>query len=130
MAYEIPGFVLTLPAGGDLSASQFKFVKLNSSGQVVDIAAVTDTPVGVLQNAPSAAGKAAEIMVFGVSKLQGDADLAKGNQIGSSADGQAAAYAAGTDTTKYVVGQVLIDNSAAAGVITALINCAAPHRAA
>jgi len=129
MAYEIPCLNITLPAGGDLSSSQYKFVKLNSSGQVVDIAAATDIPAGVLQNNP-ASGGAAEVAVIGVTKLQGDADLAKGAQIGTSADGQAVALVAGTDTTKYVVGQVLEDNSAAAGLVTALINCANPHRAA
>lgn len=129
MAYQIPVFAVTLVAGGDLSSSQYKFVKLNSSGQVVDIAAATDIPVGVLQNKP-ASGGSAEVMVMGITKVQGDADLAKGNQIGSSADGQAAAYAAGTDTTKYIVGQVLVDNSAAGGLASALINCANPHRAA
>lgn len=129
MAYEIPCFSITLPAGGDLSSSQFKFVKLNSSGQVVDVAAATDIPVGVLQNKP-ASGGAAEVMVIGITKVQGDADLAKGNQIGTSSDGQAAAYVNGTDTTKYVVGQVLLDNSAAGGIASALINCANPHRGA
>jgi hypothetical protein len=130
MAYEIPLFSITLPAQGDLSAKQFYFVKVNSSGQAEVCSANTDIPVGVLQNAPSAAGQAAEVMVVGISKVSGDADLTKGNQIGTSADGQAAAYVAGTDTTKYIVGQVIEDNGAAAGLVTALINCANPHRAA
>lgn len=130
MAYEIPGFTITLPAAADLSAQQHKFVKLDTSGQAAAIAAATDIPVGVLQNKPDAAGKAAEVMIFGVSKVQGDADLAKGNQVGTSADGQAVALTAGTDTTKYIVGQVIEDNSAAGGLATVLINCATPHRAA
>jgi len=128
MAYEIPVLTLSLVAGGDLSSSQFKYVKLNSSGQVVDIAAATDIPVGVLQNKP-ASGVLAEVMALGVSKIQGDADLAKGAQIGTSADGQADAKIAGTDTTEYVVGQVIDDNTAAGGLITATVNCLAPHRA-
>ena len=129
MAYEIPLFSITLPAAADLSAHQYKFVKLNSSGQVAAIAAATDIPLGVLQDKPNAAGAAAEVAVIGVTKLQGDADLVRGNLIGTSADGQADAKTPGTDTTEYVVGQVLEDNSAAGGLITALINCAAPHRA-
>lgn len=130
MAYEIPLFQITLPAAADLSAEQHKFVKLNSSGQVAAIAAATDIPCGVLQNKPSAAGAAAAVLTLGVTKLQGDADLAKGAQIGTSADGQAVALVAGTDTTKYVCGQVLDDNTAAAGLVTALVNCINPHRAA
>lgn len=130
MAFEIPGFTDgTRVAGGDLSSSQYKFVKLNSSGQVVDIAANTDKPYGILQNAP-ASGGSAEVMLMGISKVQGDADLTKGNQIGASADGQAAAYVPGTDTTKYIVGEVLEDNSAAGGYATVAFNCLGAGRGA
>ena len=104
-------------------------MKLNSSGQAVVCAAVTDIPVGILQNTP-ASGSVAEITVVGVSKVSSDAGLTAGNQIGTSADGQAAAYVAGTDTTKYIVGQMLTTTGAAAVIGTAVINCVAPHRAA
>lgn len=132
MAYEIPGMCITLPQGGDLTSNQFKFVKLNSSGQVVVIAANTDKPIGIQQDVPnsSATGESVTVMLYGVSKVQGDADLARGNQIGTSADGQAAAYAPGTDTTKYVVGEVLEDNSAAAGLATVAFNCLGAGRGA
>lgn len=120
---------ISLVAGADLSAKQFYFVKLNSSGQAVVCAAVTDIPVGILQNTP-ASGSVAEITVVGVSKVSSDAGLTAGNQIGTSADGQAAAYVAGTDTTKYIVGQMLTTTGAAAVIGTAVINCVAPHRAA
>ena len=130
MAFEQPLFVLTgLKAGADLSAKQFRFVKLDSSGDVVVCAGVTDIPIGVLQNKPTS-GQAVEVMAIGISKIEGDADLAIGDMIGTSADGQAAAYVAGTDTTKYVVGRVLTENSAAAGLISALVNCMNPHRGA
>jgi hypothetical protein len=116
-------------AAADLSAKQFYFVKLATGGKVDVCAAATDVPIGVLQNKPTS-GQTAEVTVLGITKVSGDADLAIGNLIGTSSDGQAAAYAAGTDTTKYVVGQVMIDNSAAAGLITATINCMNPHRGA
>jgi hypothetical protein len=120
---------ISLVAGADLSAKQFYFVKLNSSGQAVVCAAVTDIPVGILQNTP-ASGSVAEVTVVGVSKVSSDAGLTAGNQIGTSADGQAAAYTAGTDTTKYIVGQMLTTTGAAAVIGTAVINCVAPSRAA
>ncbi len=129
MAYEIPGLTISLPAGGSLTSSQYKFVKLNSSGQVIDIAANTDIPIGILQNAP-ASGDMAVVMVTGVSKVQGDVDLSKANLIGPSADGQAAAYVNGTDTTKYIVGQVIDDNTTAGGLATVVFNCAVPNRGA
>lgn len=130
MAFEIPGFTDgTRPAGGDLSTKQYYFVKLNSSGQVVIIAANTDKPYGILQNAPTA-GQLAEVMLMGISKVSADADLAIGDQIGASADGQAATYAPGTDTTKYIVGEVLTANTAAAGLVSVAFNCLGAGRGA
>lgn len=124
MAYDgqqicIPGVI----AGADLSAAanQYKFVKWSAARTVVLCAATTDKPCGVLQNTP-ASGMAATVCAIGVTKVQGDADLAFGNSIGTSADGQAAAYTA-ADTTKYIVGQVILDNSAAGGLATAIIDC-------
>ena len=48
MAYEASQpLKLSLEAGADLSALQYYFVKLNSSGKAVAVAAVTDVPIGV-----------------------------------------------------------------------------------
>lgn len=116
-------------AGGDLSSKQYYFVKLNSSGEVVIVAANTDIPYGILQNAPASGGQAT-VALCGISKVSGDADLTKGNLIGASADGQAAAYVNGTDTTKYIVGHVLEDNSAAGGLATVAFSCLTPNRGA
>ena len=132
MAFEIPVLVDgTRKAGADLSAAtnQYKFVKLDSSGDVILCAAATDIPYGVLQDKPKS-GDTATVMLVGISKVQGDADLAKGDLIGTSADGQADAKVPGTDTTNYVVGQVIVDNAAAGGLATCTINCLNPHRAA
>ena len=129
MAYEQKQMALTLKAGADLSAKQYYFVKLNADNQVIVCAAATDAPIGVLQNAPDS-GDNASVCVVGISKVSGDADLTAGNLIGTSADGQADAKTAGTDTTEYTVGQVIYGNSAAGGLATAAINCASPARAA
>lgn len=130
MAYEIPVFTFGLKAAADLSAKQYYFMKIDSSGDAAVCTGATDKPCGVLQNKPDAAGKTAEIMAIGISKVSSDADLSKGDLIGTSADGQADAKTPGTDTTEYVVGQVLEDSSAAGGLSTCLINCMNPHRAA
>lgn len=132
MAFEGPMIMIPgLIAGADLSAAsnQFKFVKLSANKTVVVCTAVTDKPIGVLQNTPTS-GQAATVCGLGVTKVQGDADLGYGDEIGTSNDGQAAAYVAGTDTTKYPCGTVILDNSAAAGLITAVINCMSHHRGA
>lgn len=119
MAYEAPQQCVTLIAGEALTSSQYKFVKLNGTDNtVITCAAVTDIPIGVLQNAP-ANGGAAVVCIWGVTKVAGDADLTAGNVVGTSADGQAAAYTV-SDTTKHRVGHVILGNSAAAGLATIL----------
>jgi len=102
---------------------------LNSSGKAVECAAVTDKPVGVLQNNPTS-GQAAEIVVVGLTKVSANAALAIGDLIGTSSDGQAAAYVAGTDTTKYVVGQAMVTSGGADEITTIMVNCASLHRGA
>lgn len=127
---EIPGFKLTREAGADLSARQFHFVKLNSSGQIVTVAAVTDIPIGILQDNPAASGRAGEVMVDGVSEVIAGAALTPGNLVGLDSTGRAIAIVAGTATTQYTLGQVLIGCANAAERATILFSCAQPSRAA
>ena len=131
MAYEISNnsLKITLPAGADLSTKQYYFVKVNSSGNAVLCAAATDAPIGVLQNSPIS-GAEASIVVVGGTKLVAGAAIAAGIKIGTDSAGKADAKVAGTDTTEYTVGQVLLASAADADVLTAVINCASPNRAA
>jgi len=131
MAWEgmQPVLIGHLVASGDLSAAQYKFVKMTSATAVVVCTAATDRPIGVLQNKPTN-GQLATIVAVGVTKLQADASLAFDVAIGTSADGQADAKVAGTDTTEYTVGRVIEGASNAGEIITALINCANPARSA
>ena len=130
MAIEIPVLKPGIfTASADLSGKQFYFVKLSGAGTVTVCAAATDVPIGVLQNKPTS-GQAAEVMMLGISKVSSDAALSRGNLIGTSGDGQADAKTPGTDTTEYVVGQVIEASTAAGGLATAAINCLTPVRAA
>lgn len=117
----------TLPAGADLSAKQFRFVK-KSSGTYVVCDGATDIPDGVLQNKP-ALGEPCEVVMFGPTKVNADAALTSGWLIGTSADGQADRKIPGTDTTEYVVGRVLEAAAAAGNIIAAFVDCITPHRA-
>ncbi len=123
--------ILTLPglkAGADLSSSQYKFVKLSAAGTVVACDGATDRPIGVLQNKPTS-GQAATVVTIGVTKIQPDEALTVGSTIGTSSDAQAQIVAVGSETTVYIVGIVL--QAAGTGELaTALVNCAAPARAA
>jgi hypothetical protein len=131
MAYEIAGYALriTLPAGEDLSAKQYYFVKVNTSGQAVLCAAATDRPIGVLQNDP-ASGEEAAIVVVGGTKVVSSASIDEGALIGTNNAGKADGKTPGTDTTEYAVGTVILAAGADNEILTAVVNCANPHRAA
>lgn len=131
MAYEIAGYALriTLPAGADLSAKQYYFVKVNTSGEAVLCAAATDRPIGVLQNTPES-GEEASVLVVGGTKVVSSASIDEGALIGTASTGKADAKVPGTDTTEYAVGTVILAAGADNEILTAVINCANPHRAA
>jgi hypothetical protein len=118
----------TLEAAADLSANQYYFVKVDATGKAALCAAVTDIPIGVLQNKPTA-GQAATVAYAGTSKILAGVALAPADLIGTDAAGKAAPYVAGTDTTAYVAGTALATASAAGEIISALISTAACHRA-
>tara|TARA_B100000131_G_scaffold321364_1_gene371894 strand:- start:1672 stop:2061 length:390 start_codon:yes stop_codon:yes gene_type:complete len=122
-AYEMSQLTFgTLTAAADLSSKQYHIVKLASATTVNVCSAITDVPIGILQNDPES-GEVAEICFMGISKIVADGTIAAGNLIATSADGQADAVAAGTDTTVYPVGQAI--GAASAGeTFTAYINIA------
>lgn len=131
MAYEINNYSLkiTLVAGADLSAAQYKFVEIGAGGVATVCNAVTDRPIGVLQNAPKE-GEEAEVVVSGGTKIVSSGNIAVGALVGTDAAGKAAAKTPGTDTTHFVVGQVIFPAGADGQILTAVVNCAAPSRAA
>lgn len=121
MAYESVGTDLGFfTAAADLSSKQFYFVKLASSTTVNVCAAVTDKPIGILQNNPESGGQAI-VRCFGVSKVSADATLAAGDVIGTAADGQAQPISLGSETTVHVCGQA-IEAGSAGETLTAFIN--------
>lgn len=121
MAYEGAQLKLgNLTAAADLSAKQYHFVKLASATTVNVCTAITDVPIGVLQNTPTS-GQAAEVCIFGITKVVADGILAAGNIIGTSSDSQADAIARGTDTTVTIMGQA-IEAAAAGETVTMFLN--------
>jgi hypothetical protein len=130
MAYEFSNYSVkaTLVAGADLSAKQYNFVKLNSSGQAVAVAAATDLPIGILQNAPLS-GQEAEILISGGSKLVLGGTVAAAAVVSPSSTGAGVAIAHGTDTTKYAMGQA-ITGGASGEIVTVVVNCSNAGRAA
>jgi len=108
MAYEIPGRKLTLPAAADLSAQQYRFVKVDGNGNAA-LAGNGDPAIGVLQNKPTS-GQSAELELNGgggVSKVSFSGSIAPGTKIQSDANGNAVAYTSGV-----ILGIVLEDGGA------------------
>ena len=75
MAYESPGTDIgTFTAAADLSAKQYHFVVLASATTVNVATAITNAPIGILQNDPEA-GEQAVVRISGVSKVVADGTL-------------------------------------------------------
>lgn len=90
----------TYPASADLSADQYKFVSVNSSGEIlvnVDAGAKDTAVAGILQNDPDAAGRAGTVAVGGASKvIAGAGGLALGALVTSDATGGGITATTGT----------------------------------
>lgn len=114
MAYEIPGFSFTLPAGADLSATPYVFLDVNGSGLAVAAAAAGRT-VGVLGNKPKA-GESATIMANGICQVVASAAIAAGAGVQAAAGGQAVVLSAGVQ-----LGIALEAASGAGSVIAVLL---------
>ena len=76
---------ITLEAAADLSSSQYLFVKTDADGKVNLCTAITDRPIGVLQNKPTS-GQAAAVMVVGCTQIVTDMLTATGGagEIGTA----------------------------------------------
>lgn len=130
MAYEFSNYAVkaTLVAGADLSAAQYKFVKIdNATGNAVLVNGATDRPVGVLQNNPLS-GQEAEVLIVGGTKIECGGAASAGQPMFSSASANAVTLTFGTTgSAAYVVG-TFVTNAAAGEVATAVIDCASAAR--
>lgn len=111
MAYKNSQTSVTLEAGADLSAKQFFFVTMSSDGQV-DPAGDGANAIGVLLNDPSAAGRAAEVCIGGLTRVSAGGTIAAGAAVASDAAGEAVTAATddvilGTAVTGGADGEVI-----------------------
>ncbi len=115
MAFEIPGFSMSLEASGDLSAAQFHCVEVDSNGQVTVANAAGESVFGILQNKPTAQGVAASIMKDGVSKVVAGAAITAGALVQTNGAGRVVVVGSGD----FVVGRAL-DSVGADGEIVSI----------
>lgn len=119
--------VVTYEAAADLTAHQFRFVKLDANGKVVAIAAITDIPIGVLQNTPNV-GQAAEVVVLGGTKVKASAAITLPALLGTAADGKAVDLTLPAATV-HIVGQGDEPAGGADEIVSAFVNTINPARA-
>jgi hypothetical protein len=86
MGFENPVLTKSYNAGADLSAAQYKAVKF-SSGSAILCSAITDRPIGVLQNDP-AINQTAVVMEEGITKWVAAGVIAQGAAVAVTAAGK------------------------------------------
>ena len=129
MAYE--GFQVIAPgitAAADLSSYQYCAVALSTENTVNVATSTVAVPFGILQNKPSVAGDAAEVCIFGVTKIKFGDTLTYGQLIRNSSLGTIVQFnpALGSaNALAYGFGQV-IDGGLSTEIGTAFINTATP----
>ena len=79
----------TLEAGEDLSGQQYKFVTLETDGQIDAADAIGEDCYGVLINTPSLVGEAATVVIRGVVMMEAGGTVAIGDKICTNAAGEA-----------------------------------------
>ena len=116
MAYEQALKTIGVPASADLSASQFCFMVVNSSGQLA-LPSAGGAAEGILQDKPNAQGVEGELAINGVSKLLvgSGAGVTAGDLIQTDASGCAVTAAT---TGHYILGRAL-----ATGAASTIIPC-------
>lgn len=116
MAWELPNFCIgNLTAAADLSASQYRCVKVTADNQINLADTQGEVILGVLQDKP-AQGEAAEVTVVGVTKVVAGAALTAGQAWGVDAQGRAVPVTPGTGGTvgDFIAG-IVVEGAANAG---------------
>lgn len=92
----------TFIAGEDLSAHQFRFVTLESDGQVDKADAAGERCIGIVENDP-AAGEEATVVISGKTRVVCAGTIAAGAEIQTDAAGEALTAAAGDVVMGYAL---------------------------
>lgn len=120
MAVQEKVISISFPAAADYSSTGYRFMDVNSSGQAVLVASAGAEGIGVLQNDPAAAGRAAEVAVYGKVKVIAGATVASGAWVQSDANGAGILAASGD----YVYGKCAVGGDATELIEVILVS---PH---
>ena len=114
MASSKPILTDTFPVSADLSADQFLFVTLNSSGLIILPAAEGDLALGVLDDTPRA-GTHGTVVMAGIAKVIAGTSITPMQQLSADTTGKAIA----ADTGDTVVALAL--QAAASGDVFSVL---------
>ena len=89
MALQEAVVSISLEAAADLSAEQYTFFDVDTSGEAAQQTSAGGRAIGVLLNNPDAQGKAAEIQIAGVAKVTAGATVTAGDNVQSDTTGRA-----------------------------------------
>lgn len=95
MGYELGKQSATFPSSGDLSASLWRGMKIDSAGRAAVAASGDSGFIGVLQNKPAAIDREAVLTHGGITKMEAGGAITAGAPISTDADGKAVAVASG-----------------------------------
>lgn len=109
MAFENLTKVYSWPALGDFSTLQFYPVTLTTSatypeGAITTISSTATKPIGILQDAPDAAGVMAAVAIAGISKLRVYGTVAVNDALGVDTSGRGAVT---TTDNQWTIGTAL-----------------------
>lgn len=115
MAYEIPGFSFTVPAGADFSAgAQFRFAALSNTATLVN--PTLGGPVIGVRYTRSKLGEAATVVQTGIAIVEASAAIAIGAYVSSTALGLAKTAAASE-----VIAGIAMEAATGAGIQIAVL---------
>lgn len=133
MAVEKALQLVTFPAGADLSAKQYHLVEMASDGEVTAANAAADNIVGVLQNKPAAAARAANVAINGITKVAASSTaagggFARGTALVSNAAGKVVEFD-GSSPSHYIIGRSLttVSTGTVAGAGNSIISMQITH---
>lgn len=125
-AVAFVGDSISMKAAADLTALQFRFMKMSANGAVNKVTAATDVIIGILQNKPSNTASegplAALVKAMGGSKLEVDAgttDIAAGDQLTSDSVGRGVKTTTENDTC----GAIALEAATETGDIISVLLC-------
>ena len=94
-------------ASGDLSSDQFHAVFIDGDGRITTVSSTTQHIDGILQDKPSAAGRAGAIRKIGKSKVMLGGTVNEGDTLAADTSGHAVAIDLAAITDRWLIGTSL-----------------------